>query len=126
MPAIANLTINDGTADQLYSPKTTNGSIAKWTSDAEADTLALVPTLSVEHRTGGTKDAANRILVGFGAPVADTVDAYAVHHLNSAQIIFNFSQKSTYAERQNLRERVISFLGKADVEDSVDNFRPFY
>lgn len=127
MPAIAAITVVDGAAaNRSYTPQTTNGASAKWLSRAEGVTIELTPNITFDVRNPASKVAPYRVVIGVGVPEEDVDVTASLSHVNSASVAFNFAQKSSAAERNDVRARLVSYLTHGDVVDAIENLEPFF
>lgn len=83
MPAFAAITLNDGTADIIFTPRTIDGNgVAKWETSASYIGTRTVVTSSV---TNAAKSRVVRVKQKVVVPIADPVDASAI----SGEIVVN-------------------------------------
>lgn len=129
MPAITSIAINDGEStpiSHVLAPVTTNGALARYANRA-GTTPAGFETLVAEVLAPRTRDGAHTVRFGFGDPVEVAVNGItAVDHVNSFELKFNFSQKSTKQERKNLRTLAANLLLHSEVVKIVDDIEPAY
>jgi hypothetical protein len=129
MPAIAALTINDGAASpvaHVFSPVTTNGSLAKWADRAPAIPAGYQLISHEVAAPSGTRTT-YKVTMGFSFPVVATVDgALTVVRYSSAQVILNIHPDSLLQERDDALTYIANFCNHASVKSSVENLEPFY
>lgn len=129
MPAIANLTINDGQAApaaHTFSVVGTTGTKATW-----ADKAGGIPTgyakLTNEVREAKSSNGAHSVIFGFELPVMATVNGVSTRvRVSSAQVRFNYAQDSTDQERKDAVAYVINALSLASVKTAAINIEPHY
>lgn len=129
MPAIANLTINDGAATPVahtFSVVGTTGAKATW-----ADKSGGIPTgfakITNEVREAKSKDGAHSVIIGFELPVLATVNGVTTRaRVSSAQVRFNYAQDSTDQERKDAVAYVVNALSNATVKAAAYNIEPHY
>lgn len=129
MPAIANLTINDGLATpaaHTFSVVGTTGQKATW-----ADKVSGVPAgysrITHEVREAKSASGAHSTITGMEMPTMATVDGQLKRvRVSSAQLRFNFAQDSTDQERKDLVAYAINFLSNASVRPGIYNIEPHY
>lgn len=129
MPAIGNITVNDGEATPVahtFSPVTTNGSLAKLANRAASSPIGE-ETLSVEViNPKATGQAYQVVLKGYD-PVTATVEGVdQVVKYNSFELRFNLSQLSTTQEAKNLRMIAQNLLANATISAVIDSHEPIY
>lgn len=129
MPAIGNITINDGKTTplaHLFEPVRTNGQLSKHANNT-ASILAGRETLQVEVTEPATPTAAHRIKIKLTLPtiaVVNTVDT--IVRTSSAEIVVNMSQLSTLADRKDMRALLANAILNASMTDVFEKFQPIY
>lgn len=129
MPAIANLTINDGQATPVahtFSVQSTTGQKATW-----ADRSPTIPAgyriISHEIAEPNGNRTVHKVTMGFMCPVVATVNGVdTVVRYDSAQLVLNCHPEGTLQNRKDLLAYVANSLANASVKSSVENLEPFY
>lgn len=128
MPAIANLTINDGQASPVahtFAVGTTDGQQAKWVEKSAANSLGYFP-LTYSVRLSKSATGANVVEIGLSTPTLDGTVTNAVARKSTASVRFNFSQAATQQEMKDLVAYVTNFLSNASVKAAIPALEPFY
>lgn len=127
MPAIGNIVVNDSAAvAHTFAPVTTDGALAKL-ANRTAITPAGFETLVVEVKPPAGAAGAHRVRIGLGDPVEATVSGVTnIDHLNSGELVLNFSQKSTALERKDILKLFANLANHATVIAVCENVEPIY
>lgn len=129
MPALANISINDGKATpvaHVYAPVTTDGSNAEL-----ANRAASIPqgfeNLKVDVRKPASATGAYRIQVSLVLPTVATVNGVdTVVRQSQASLTINMSQLSTAVERRDMRVLLANLLQHASMTTVIENLEPIY
>jgi hypothetical protein len=129
MPAIANLTINDGQAApaaHTFAVVGTTGTKATWADKSGGIPIGYTK-LTNEVREAKSTNGAHSVIFGFELPVMGTVNGVSARvRVSSAQVRFNYAQDSTDQERKDAVAYVINALSLASVKAAAINIEPHY
>lgn len=129
MPAIANLSLNDGQATPVahtYAVQTTNGQKASF-QDRIGDSPIGYQTLDFEVRPAVGANAASRVIINFSWPTTGTVDnVLKVVRYSSAKLEINISQTSTLQDRKDFVAYIKNLFSNSSVATAIQNLEPFY
>lgn len=129
MPAISNLTINDGQATpsaHTFSVNTTDGTAARWLEKSAGISIGYMP-LTMSVRMAKSPTGADVVEVTLSKPTVSTVDNVStVAYRSSASLRFNFSQSETDQGKKDLVAYVTNFLSNAAVKAAIPALDPFY
>jgi hypothetical protein len=129
MPAIANLTINDGQAApaaHTFAVVGTTGTKATWADKSGGIPIGYTK-LTNEVREAKSTNGAHSVIFGFELPVMGTVNGVSTRvRVSSAQVRFNYAQDSTDQERKDAVAYVINALSLASVKAAAINIEPHY
>lgn len=129
MPAIANLTVNDGQATPVghtFAVGTTDGQKATWLEKSAGSSLGYY-RLTYSARAASSSSAADVVEVTLSLPSISTVDnVVSLARRSSATLRFNFAQSATDQERKDLVAYVTNFLANASVKAAAGAIEPFY
>lgn len=128
MPAIANLSINDGQgtpASHTFAVGTTDGSSAKWLEKTAAASTGYY-VLSYSIRMAKTPTAANVVEINLALPTLDGTSLNSVMRKSTASLRFNFAQAASQQEMKDMVAYVTNFLSNATVKSAIPALEPFY
>lgn len=129
MPAIAALSINDGQASpaaHTFAVNGTSGLLATWLEKAAGSPNGYF-RLTHEVREAKSTTGAHRVIVSLNMPTVATVDGVITKVRNSsAQVVFNFAQDSTLAERKDLLAYIYNVLGNATMKPAIYDIEPTF
>jgi hypothetical protein len=129
MPAIANLSINDGQATPVahsFVVSTTDGQKATWLEKAAGNALGYL-RLTFSARSASTPTAADVTEITISQPAISTVDnVTTLARRSSCSIRFNFAQSAPDAERKDLVAFASNALANASVKAASSAVEPFY
>lgn len=129
MPAMANIVVNDAATTPVahtFAPVTSNGGKAEF-ANRNATTIAGWETAQIEVKKPSVPGGAYRVSVGLGDPVeVITSGVTTIDHINSGQVVLNFSAKSTTQERKDVCKLLAGFLTDTNFVLAVSNLEPFY
>lgn len=130
MPAIANIAINDGKTTPVlhtFVPQTTDGSLGKLINRASAAIIDGQEQLWIEYQAPKTPNAAHRYSVKLVRPVVQAVDGVdQVVYKSTTNLTFNFSSRSTAAERKDEVALLGNLLANTTFKAAVENLEPYY
>lgn len=130
MPAIANIAIADGKTTPVthtFQPQTTNGALAKLINRASAAIIEGQEQLWIEYQAPLTSNAGHRYTVKMVRPVVQAVNGVdQVAYKSTTNLSFNFSQRSTNAERKDDVTLLSNLLQNATFRSAVENLEPYY
>lgn len=136
MSAIANIVINDGQATPVahtFYPNNINGTTAKLRENQAS--LPLIGQGTLEITVRDLKSGVKQVHVTLATPALETATAAnssgytaapKVAYVPLAGVTFNFDQRTTLAQRKDLRVLLANALLNAIVVDAIDNLNPPY
>lgn len=129
MPAISDISLNDGAASPVahtFGVVSATNAKGEW---AERSSGKLNGYFRLYHEVKepvGPKGA-YRIAIGLQVPIIETVGGVqVVTRYSSLLCTLNFAQDSTAAERKDLHAYLANFLGVAAVKTASEKVEPFY
>lgn len=128
MPAIANLSINDGQSTPVahtFAVGTTDGQNAKWLEKTAAASTGYY-SLTYGVRLGKTPTAANVVEVSIIMPTLDGTSLNGVMRKSSASLRINFAQSASQQEMKDMVAYLTNFLSNVNVKAAIPNLEPFY
>jgi hypothetical protein len=129
MPAIANLTINDGQAApaaHTFSVVGTTGAKATWADKSGGIPIGYAKFTN-EVREAKSSNGAHSVIYGYELPTMGTVNGVSQRvRVSSAQVRLNYAQDSTDQERKDLVAYVINSLSNATVKAAAIGIEPHY
>lgn len=120
MSAITNLVLNDGTADQTFTPQSKDGNLVAWSVPQSSFQLSY----KIVADAKSTKSTSNnrRIKYTVGIPFVDTsindVKAYKVAYFNCELNVPKVTPKATLTVLRNI---VANLLKDSLIVDQIDN-----
>lgn len=131
MPALANISINDGAASpvaHVFAPVTTDGVLASL-KERVGTTPELFPALSVSVREPlkGQTEKVYRLNLRITQPTSKTVDGVAVvDFTNSVSVEFLISARSTLQSRKDILAFAKNMLSHATITSVVQDLEPLF
>lgn len=130
MPTIGNIVLADATSptpvNHTFAPSSTDGARAKFANRA-ATTPRGFETLVIEVVPPNGSQGAHRVRASMGDPTEVTSNGViVVGHINSCEVVFNYSQSSTEQERRDLAKMLANLLLNATFVDVLSKIEPIY
>lgn len=129
MPAIGNISINDGKATpvaHVFSPTDSSGGKAELHNRAPA-LIAAWESLKVAVLRALGKTASHQVSIDLELPTYATVEGVdTVVRTQKFRGTFYLSQQGSAAERKDLRVLVMNALANASIVAAIENVEPIY
>lgn len=129
MPALANLSINDGQAApaaHTFVAKGTNGVLARFEEQSNEPATGYF-VLSHEYVRPANATAAHRVKVSINMPTLATVNGVpTIVRNSSAKVEINLSQTASLQERKDILAYIANLLDNASMKTTVTNLEPFW
>lgn len=127
MPAIAALTINDGTTAQTYSPTVKNGNRVTFRDSATGNIVAGMPSLVHNYVPSTRQKAVDLVEVEIAVPYEETVDgSYVVNDVARGIMKFWIPSRAPSVIRDKLAALCANVLDQADIKSTIENPGAFY
>ena len=135
MAALANIAILDSAATPVshtYVPVSNSNNLTVWRENAAAGSLAGQPSVKLTSKLSPMASGMSRMRFTIDMPAESALGTSdqgykaipKVDYTVRATVDFILPNRSSAAQRKDLRVRLISLLGQATVIDTVDNVAP--
>jgi len=135
MAALANIAILDSAATPVshtYSPISNSNDLTVWRENTVAGSLAGQPSIKLTSKLNPMASGMSRMRITVDLPAESALGTSSegykaipkVDYTCRATVDFILPNRSSAAQRKDLRVRLANLLGNALVIDSVDNVSP--
>lgn len=126
MPAIAALTINDGTANQTYTPVAKSGNMVTFVDTSASSSAGQAKLMANFFPATGTS-AVDRVKFDLVCPYEETIDGSPVVKHNSRAIVeIKLPTALPSGERVRVMNLLANALGIAGIQTCVTSPEAFY
>lgn len=135
MAALANIVVNDSAATPVahtYVPVTNQNDLTVWRENAVAGSLAGQPTVRLTSKLNPQASGMSRMRMTVDLPAESALGTSdqgykaipKVDYICRATVDFILPNRSSAAQRKDLRVRLQNVLANALIVDAVDNVAP--